>query len=305
MGAVIDHNVRDRLLSSVLWIGLLGCVGGAWLGGKARRRSAELGLSHARFWQRGVPVTELTALPVAARRAALAELSQDLRSAGGDGPLNAALRSCLHPDTAPRAACQRADDLARSRAARQKERRKVLGQAQRVVALGAPAVALVLGVLLFRLAGRAGRLAVVLCLMLACAAAAFRVKSTHASDAALDGAAHMDRFVLTLQIGLKGPLKNASRWAPQLRRQLRALPGAERPAALALDRGLAACAHRATRVTACPRTLPLVARHREAALNTLRPSRSQARFAGWLETSATLLCLLIPLLGAIDRRKEA
>ena len=112
--------------------------------------------------------------------------------------------------------------------------------------------------------------------------------------------AEVDRLVMAAQIGLEIRPPALSGAVADLRRALRPLPAAAGPMGEALELALGRCA--AARST-CPRVLPALARYRAAAMSNLRPVRTRQRFAGWLELSALLLCLLVPLMGVLQRQR--
>ena len=301
---------RSTGVGLALYLLLLACMGGAYMGRRALEPAQAAAARGDRFWARGIPVADLAALPATARAQALASLTRELsslsRAAGPvDGLVKAAER-CLGGDAAGGGAepdaegCRRLDTLARARRVQSNARLELHLRTSLGMWGCVGLVALVCAVLLFRLLGRAGRTALGLSLIGFLAHAGVEASTRLEQDKTRADLASLDRLVMKIRLGLENPGAAGRKRLGDLAHLLPRLPAAERPESKRLARALVRCREDGL---ACPRVLTPLTRYQRAVLRQLEPSPSRRRLSGWLQISAALVLLLVPMVGGLDRRK--
>ncbi len=307
LGNNATHRYRQRSTGAALalYFILLACMGGAYMGRRALEPVERATARVDRFWARGIPVADLAALPAPARAQALASLTRELsglgRAAGSVDDLIKAAERCLGGDGAEpdKEGCSRLDSLARAKRVRSNTRGDLHLRTSLGLWGGSGLVVLVCSVLLFRLLGRAGRTALGLSMIGFLAHAGVEASAHLERDDARGDLAAVDRLVMKIRLGLENPGDKGRQRLGDLARLVPRLPAGRRPEAKALARALSRCRKDGL---ACPRVLTPLTRYQRAAIRKLEPSPSRRRLSGWLQISAALVLLLVPMVGALDRR---
>lgn len=296
---------RRAGLALTLYLLVLACMGGTYMGRRLLEPMQRASARAERFWARGIPTVELAALQPAAKARALESLTRELtglgRAAGPMDELVKAAELCLGETALAKEGCDRVENLTTFQRARSSAQAELNLRYALAMWGGAGLVVLACGVLLFALLGRAGRMALGLALL------GFLSLAGMEASAQLDRAdaqakrATLDRLVMKIRLNLDSSTADGRRRLATHARAVSRLTAGEGAEARALMSALVRC--RADALI-CPRVLTHLTRFQRVAMARLQPPRSQARLRSWLQFSAILVLLLIPLVGALDKRRK-
>lgn len=304
MGSVFGDNATGRTGRVLaLYLLVLACMGGAYMGGQLLRPVQQASADANRFWARGIPSAELVNLSSPARANALESLTRELTGLGQTmAPTEELLKAaklCLGGDQADTGACRRLEDLAKARMVQSRAKRDFQLKAGLSMWGGFGLAALICGVPLFCLLGRAGRAALGLALLGFLFLAAMEVSALMDGTDAQDRRATLERLEMKIRLNLQATGDKGRRRLAIMAQAVPRLPLGKGKEGRALTLALLRCRNDAL---SCPRVLTPLTRYQQAALVRLEPPPSRARLRGWLQISALMVLLLVPLLGALDRR---
>jgi hypothetical protein len=303
---VFGNNATGRRagLALTLYLLVLACMGGTYMGRRLLEPMQRTSALAERFWARGIPTVELAALQPAVKARALESLTRELTGLGrAAGPLEELVKAaerCLGETASAKEGCNRVENLATFRRARSSARAELNLRYALVMWGGAGLVVLACGVLLFALLGRAGRTALGLAMLGFLSLAGMEASAQLDRADAQTKRAALDRLVMKIRLDLDSSTADGRRRLATQARAVSRLTVGKGSEGRNLMSALVRC--RADALI-CPRVLTHLTRFQRTAMARLEPPRSQVRLRGWLQVSAILVLLLIPLLGVLDRRK--